>query len=106
VHLWSGVAATKLQRGADSRKTLRALVTQIPGLAIGLIEGLTLGQVLFRARADARNAARSPSALPTSSCISSTPMCQGRGRILIGAAFTMPTSPTMVGATRQWTGAR
>src|SRR5712671_8069140 len=41
VHLWSGVASTNSSVVLVPGKTLRTLVTQIPSLAIGLIEGLS-----------------------------------------------------------------
>ena len=66
-HHWSGVAATNSSVVQIPGKTLRALVMQIPSLAIGLIEGLTFkGKCYSGARPDARYALdhRAPGASP------------------------------------------
>jgi CRP/FNR family cyclic AMP-dependent transcriptional regulator len=103
VHLWSGVAAANSSVVQIPGKSLRALVMQIPSLAIGLIEGLTfkgkcysgLAQMLGTRSITERLAHLLVHLLDTYG------IKDGDG-ILIGAAFTHADLAHMVGATRQW----
>jgi CRP-like cAMP-binding protein len=103
VHLWSGVAATNSSAVQIPGKTLRALATQIPGLAIGLIEGLTFKGKCYSGLAQMLGTRSITERLAhlLLHLVDTYGVKDAEG-ILIGAAFTHADLAHMVGATRQW----
>jgi len=103
VHLWSGVAATNCSVVQIPGKTLRALVTQIPGLAIGLIEGLTFKGKCYSGLAQMLGTRSITERLAHLLLhLVDTYGVKDADGVLIGAAFTHADLAHMVGATRQW----
>ena len=103
VHLWSGVASTNSSVVMVPGKTLRTLVTQIPSLAIGLIEGLTFKGKCYSGLAQMLGT-RSITERLAHLLLHLVDMYGVRETdgTLIGAAFTHADLAHMVGATRQW----
>jgi CRP/FNR family cyclic AMP-dependent transcriptional regulator len=103
VHLWSGVAATNSSVVMIPGKSLRALVMQIPSLAIGLIEGLTFKGKCYSGLAQMLGTRSITERLAhlLLHLVDTYGVKDGDG-ILIGAAFTHADLAHMVGATRQW----
>jgi CRP/FNR family transcriptional regulator, cyclic AMP receptor protein len=103
VHLWSGVAATNSSVVMIPGKSLRALVMQIPSLAIGLIEGLTFKGKCYSGLAQMLGTRSITERLAhlLLHLVDTYGVKDGDGT-LIGAAFTHADLAHMVGATRQW----
>jgi len=103
VHQWSGVASTNATVVQLPGKELRALVAEIPNLAIGLIEGLSFKGKCYSALAQM---------LGTRSIIQRLAHLllhlvelygvKDADGTIIAAAFTHADIAHMVGATRQW----
>jgi CRP-like cAMP-binding protein len=103
VHLWSGVAATNSSVVQIPGKTLRALVMQIPTLAIGLIEGLTFKGKCYSGLAQMLGTRSITERLAHLLLhLVDTYGVEDAQGTLIGAAFTHADLAHMVGATRQW----
>jgi CRP/FNR family cyclic AMP-dependent transcriptional regulator len=103
VHLWSGVASTNSSVVLVPGKTLRTLVTQIPGLAIGLIEGLTFKGKCYSGLAQMLGTRSITERLAHLLLhLVDTYGVKETDGTLIGAAFTHADLAHMVGATRQW----
>jgi CRP-like cAMP-binding protein len=102
-HLWSGVATTNSSVVQIPGKALRALVLQIPNLAIGLIEGLTFKGKCYSALAQMLGTRSITERLANLllHLVDAYGVKDADG-ILIGAAFTHADLAHMVGATRQW----
>jgi CRP/FNR family transcriptional regulator, cyclic AMP receptor protein len=102
-HLWSGVAATNSTVVQIPGKTLRTLVTQIPNLAIGLIEGLTFKGKCYSGLAQMLGTRSITERLAhlLLHLVDTYGVKEADG-ILISAAFTHADLAHMVGATRQW----
>jgi CRP-like cAMP-binding protein len=102
-HVWSGVAAMNSSVLHLPGKVLRALVTQIPGFAIGLIEGLAFKGKCYSAMAQMLGTRsiteRLAHLLLHLADLYGVPDDDG---IAIAAAFTHAELAHMVGATRQW----
>jgi CRP/FNR family transcriptional regulator, cyclic AMP receptor protein len=102
-HVWSGVATRRSSVLALGGTELRHLITRIPELGIGIIEGLVFKGKCYSALAQmlgTRSVTERLSLLLLS-------LCQLYGieeadGIFIGAAFTHEDLAHMVGATRQW----
>src|SRR4051812_14732095 len=103
VHQWSGVATSNSSVVHLPGKELRKLVTEIPNLAIGLIEGLTFKGKCYSALAQMLGT-RSITERLAHLLLHLTQLygVQDPDGILIGAAFTHADLAHMVGATRQW----
>src|SRR5262245_29891185 len=103
VHLWSGVATANSSVVQIPGKTLRALVMQIPSLAIGLIEGLTFKGKCYSGLAQMLGT-RSITERLAHLLLHLVDIygVKDDDGILIGAAFTHADLAHMVGATRQW----
>jgi CRP/FNR family cyclic AMP-dependent transcriptional regulator len=103
VHLWSGVAAANSSVVQIPGKTLRALVMQIPSLAIGLIEGLTFKGKCYSGLAQMLGTRSITERLAhlLLHLVDTYGVKDAEG-MLIGAAFTHADLAHMVGATRQW----
>jgi CRP/FNR family transcriptional regulator, cyclic AMP receptor protein len=103
VHLWSGVATSNCTIVQLPGKTLRALVQQVPSLAIGLIEGLTFKGKCYSALAQMLGTRSITERLAhlLLHLVDAYGIKDDQG-ILIGAAFTHADLAHMVGATRQW----
>jgi CRP/FNR family cyclic AMP-dependent transcriptional regulator len=103
VHHWSGVAASNSSVVWLPGKALKSLITEIPALAIGIIEGLsfkgkcysTLAQMLGTRSATERLVHLLLHLTDTYGIPDDT-------GIFIGTAFTHADFAHMVGATRQW----
>jgi CRP/FNR family transcriptional regulator, cyclic AMP receptor protein len=103
VHLWSGVAAANSSVVQIPGKTLRALVMQIPSLAIGLIEGLTFKGKCYSGLAQMLGTRSITERLAHLLLhLVDTYGVKDADGMLIGAAFTHADLAHMVGATRQW----
>src|SRR5215468_2690914 len=103
IHMWSGVAAANSSVVHISGKTLRALVMQIPSLAIGLIEGLTFKGKCYSGLAQMLGTRSITERLAHLLMhLVETYGVKEEDGILIGAAFTHADLAHMVGATRQW----
>jgi CRP/FNR family cyclic AMP-dependent transcriptional regulator len=102
-HQWSGIAASNSSVVHFAGKTLRALVPQIPNLAIGLIEGLTFKGKCYSALAQMLGTRSVTERLAhlLLHLVDAYGVKDPEG-ILIGAAFTHADLAHMVGATRQW----
>jgi CRP-like cAMP-binding protein len=102
-HMWSGVAAANSSVVQIPGKTLRALVMQIPSLAVGLIEGLTFKGKCYSGLAQMLGTRSITERLAHLLLhLVETYGVEDRDGILIGAAFTHADLAHMVGATRQW----
>jgi CRP/FNR family transcriptional regulator, cyclic AMP receptor protein len=103
VHVWSGVAASNSSVVHLPGKALRGLVLQIPGLAIGLIEGLAFKGKCYSALAQMLGTRSiSERLVHLLLHLVETYGVKDSEGILIGAAFTHADLAHMVGATRQW----
>jgi CRP/FNR family transcriptional regulator, cyclic AMP receptor protein len=103
IHQWSGVAASNSSVVHLLGKELRKLVLEMPGLAIGLIEGLTFKGRCYSALAQMLGTRSITERLAhlLLHLIDLYGVKENDG-ILIGAAFTHADLAHMVGATRQW----
>jgi len=103
VHQWSGVATSNSSVVHLPGKELRKLVTEIPNLAIGLIEGLTFKGKCYSALAQMLGT-RSITERLAHLLLHLVDLygVKDADGILIGAAFTHADLAHMVGATRQW----
>ena len=103
VHQWSGVATSNSSVVHLPGKELRKLVTEIPNLAIGLIEGLTFKGKCYSALAQMLGT-RSITERLAHLLLHLVELygVKDADGILIGAAFTHADLAHMVGATRQW----
>src|ERR1700716_1093804 len=103
VHQWSGVATSNSSVIQLPGKELRALVVEVPNLAIGLIEGLTFKGKCYSALAQMLGT-RSITERLAHLLLHLTELygVEEPEGILIGAAFTHADLAHMVGATRQW----
>lgn len=103
VHQWSGVATSNSSVVQLPGKELRALVVEVPNLAIGLIEGLTFKGKCYSALAQMLGTRsvteRLAHLLLHLADLYGTKDDEG---IAISAAFTHADLAHMVGATRQW----
>jgi CRP/FNR family transcriptional regulator, cyclic AMP receptor protein len=103
IHLWSGVAAANSSVVHIPGKALRALVLQIPALAIGLIEGLTFKGKCYSGLAQMLGTRSITERLAHLLLhLVDTYGVKDPDGVLIGAAFTHADLAHMVGATRQW----
>src|SRR5712692_4725916 len=103
VHQWSGVATSNSSVVQLPGKELRALVTEVPNLAIGLIEGLTFKGKCYSALAQMLGTRSITERLAhlLLHLVDAYGIKDDKG-ILIGAALTHADLAHMVGATRQW----
>jgi CRP/FNR family cyclic AMP-dependent transcriptional regulator len=103
VHQWSGLATSNSSVVQLPGKELRALVVQIPKLAIGLIEGLAFKGKCYSALAQMLGT-RSITERLAHLLLHLTQLygVKEPGGILIDSAFTHADLAHMVGATRQW----
>ena len=103
VHQWSGVATSNSSVVQLPGKELRALVTEVPNLAIGLIEGLTFKGKCYSALAQMLGTRSITERLAhlLLHLVELYGVKDPQGT-LIGAAFTHADLAHMVGATRQW----
>jgi CRP/FNR family cyclic AMP-dependent transcriptional regulator len=103
VHQWSGVATSNSSVVHLPGKELRRLVLEMPGLAIGLIEGLTFKGRCYSALAQMLGTRSITERLAhlLLHLVDLYGVKEPEG-ILIGAAFTHADLAHMVGATRQW----
>jgi CRP/FNR family cyclic AMP-dependent transcriptional regulator len=103
LHQWSGVATSTSSVVQFPGRTLRALVQQIPNLAIGLIEGLTFKGKCYSALAQMLGTRSVTERLAHLLLhLVDAYGIKDRDGILIGAAFTHADLAHMVGSTRQW----
>jgi CRP/FNR family cyclic AMP-dependent transcriptional regulator len=103
VHQWSGVATSNSSVVQLPGKELRALVAEVPNLAIGLIEGLTFKGKCYSALAQMLGTRSITERLAhlLLHLVELYGVKDAEGT-LIGAAFTHADLAHMVGATRQW----
>ena len=103
MHQWSGVATSNSSVVQLPGKELRALVTEVPNLAIGLIEGLTFKGKCYSALAQMLGT-RSITERLAHLLLHLVELygVKDADGTLIGAAFTHADLAHMVGATRQW----
>ena len=104
IHQWSGVASSNCSVVQLPGKELRTLATEIPNLAIGLIEGLTFKGKCYSALAQMLGT-RSITQRLAHLLLHLDGSLRRRGsrmESLIAAAFTHADLAHMVGATRQW----
>ena len=103
VHQWSGVATSNSSVVQLPGKDLRALVVEVPNLAVGLIEGLTFKGKCYSALAQMLGT-RSITERLAHLLLHLVDLygVQDEDGIAIGAAFTHADLAHMVGATRQW----
>lgn len=103
IHQWSGVASTNCAVVHLPGKELRGLASEIPNLAIGLIEGLTFKGKCYSALAQMLGT-RSITQRLAHLLLHLTDLygIKDPDGMLIAAAFTHADLAHMVGATRQW----
>lgn len=102
-HQWSGVATSNSSVVQFPGKDLRALVVEVPNLAIGLIEGLTFKGKCYSALAQMLGTRSITERLAHLLLhLADLYGVNDADGILIGAAFTHADLAHMVGATRQW----
>jgi CRP/FNR family transcriptional regulator, cyclic AMP receptor protein len=102
-HLWSGVAVTDSSVVHFPGKVLRRLVLQIPGLAIGIIEGLAFKAKCYSALAQMLGTRSVTERLAHLLLhLADNYGVRQHGGIVISAALTHADIAHMVGATRQW----
>ena len=103
MHQWSGVATSNSSVVQLPGKDLRALVIEVPNLAIGLIESLTFKGKCYSALAQMLGTRSITERLAHLLLhLAELYGVQEDDGILIGAAFTHADLAHMVGATRQW----
>jgi CRP/FNR family transcriptional regulator, cyclic AMP receptor protein len=103
VHQWSGVATSNASVLQFPGKDLRALVVEVPNLAIGLIESLTFKGKCYSALAQMLGTRSITERLAHLLLhLADLYGVNDPDGILIGAAFTHADLAHMVGATRQW----
>src|SRR6201987_3598670 len=103
VHQWSGVASSNCSVVQLPGKELRTLATEIPTLAIGLIEGLTFKGKCYSALAQMLGTRSITQRLPHLLLhLTDLHRIKETEGTLIAAAFTHADLAHMVGATRQW----
>jgi CRP-like cAMP-binding protein len=102
-HQWSGVASSNCSVVQLPGKELRALATEIPNLAIGLIEGLTFKGKCYSALAQMLGT-RSITQRLAHLLLHLMDLygVEDPEGVVIAAAFTHADLAHMVGATRQW----
>src|SRR6201991_639979 len=103
IHQWSGIASSNASVVQLPGKELRALATEIPNLAIGLIEGLTFKGKCYSALAQMLGTRSITQRLAhlLLHLVELYGVEDADGRV-IAAAFTHADIAHMVGATRQW----
>ncbi len=103
VHQWSGVATSNSSVVQLPGKELRALVIEVPNLAIGLIEGLTFKGKCYSALAQMLGT-RSVTERLAHLLLHLAELygIEDPDGTLIASAFTHADLAHMVGATRQW----
>src|ERR1700749_1483092 len=103
VHQWSGVASSNCSVVQLPGKELRALVAEIPNLAIGLIEGLSFKGKCYSALAQMLGT-RSITQRLAHLLLQLVELygVEDPDGTVIAAAFTHADIAHMVGATRQW----
>jgi len=103
VHQWSGVASSNCSVVQLPGKELRALVAEIPNLAIGLIEGLSFKGKCYSALAQMLGT-RSITQRLAHLLLQLVELygVEDADGTVIAAAFTHADIAHMVGATRQW----
>jgi len=102
-HVWSGTAVRDTRVLCLSGRTLRSLVDQLPGLAIGIIDGLTFKGICYSHLAQMLGTRSVTGRL--SSALEELARIYGRRTpdgIEIDMPFTHDDLANMVGATRQW----
>ena len=103
LHVWSGIAAANSSVLHLPSRVIRALITDIPALAIGIIEGLTFKGKCYSAMAQMLGTRsiteRLAHLLLHLADLYGVAEADG---IVITAAFTHADLAHMVGATRQW----
>ncbi|OYW61766.1 MAG: hypothetical protein B7Z30_01245 [Rhizobiales bacterium 12-68-15] len=102
-HVWSGVAASNSVVLHLTGKALRGLITRIPALSFGLIEGLTFKGKCYSALAQmlgTRSVTERLAHLLLHLCDAYG--VEEAGSVVIGTALTHADLAHMVGATRQW----
>lgn len=103
VHQWSGVATSNSSVVQLPGKELRALVVEVPNLAIGLIEGLTFKGKCYSALAQMLGTRSVTERLAHLMLhLADLYGAKDEDGIAISAAFTHADLAHMVGATRQW----
>ena len=103
MHQWSGVASSNCSVVHLPGKELRSLATEIPNLAIGLIEGLTFKGKCYSALAQMLGTRSITQRLAhlLLHLVELYGVDDADGTV-IAAAFTHADIAHMVGATRQW----
>jgi CRP/FNR family transcriptional regulator, cyclic AMP receptor protein len=103
IHQWSGVASSNCSVVQLPGKELRTLATEIPNLAIGLIEGLTFKGKCYSALAQMLGT-RSITQRLAHLLLHLMDLygVEDPDGVVIAAAFTHADLAHMVGATRQW----
>jgi CRP/FNR family cyclic AMP-dependent transcriptional regulator len=102
-HLWSGAAAANASVVHLPGKALRGLVTQIPNLAIGLIEGLSFKGKCYSALAQMLGTRSVTERLAHLLLhLADAYGVRSEEGIVIGSMLTHADIAHMVGATRQW----
>jgi CRP-like cAMP-binding protein len=102
-HQWSGIATSNSSVVHLPGKELRALVIEIPTLAVGLIEGLAFKGKCYSALAQMLGTRSITERLAHLLLhLADLYGVTERDGIVIGAAFTHADLAHMVGATRQW----
>jgi CRP-like cAMP-binding protein len=103
IHQWSGIATSNSSVVQLPGKELRTLATEVPNLAIGLIEGLTFKGKCYSALAQMLGT-RSITERLAHLLLHLVELygVEDPDGVLIGAAFTHADLAHMVGATRQW----
>jgi CRP/FNR family cyclic AMP-dependent transcriptional regulator len=103
IHQWSGVATSNASVVQLPGKELRTLATEIPNLAIGLIEGLTFKGKCYSALAQMLGTRSITQRLAHLLLhLKDLYGVEDADGVLIAAAFTHADLAHMVGATRQW----
>ena len=103
LHLWSGAAMTDCSIVHFPGKILRRLVLQIPGLAIGVIEGLAFKGKCYSALAQMLGTRSVTERLAHLLLhLADSYGVREQDGVVISAALTHADIAHMVGATRQW----
>jgi CRP/FNR family cyclic AMP-dependent transcriptional regulator len=103
VHMWSGVATQNASVVHLPGKALKTLVTQIPSLAIGLIEGLSFKGKCYSALAQMLGTRSVTERLAHLLLhLADAYGVPGPDGVVIGSVLTHADIAHMVGATRQW----